>query len=483
MFFLALCCVCPESWADPDQYKLPPAVVLPDHNQSPALTLDAVTAAALLSFPGLVAAEQRQAAAEGEQLAAEGGFDTTLKLQSRWSVAGLYENRNYDVTVEQPTGLWGATFFGGWRRGTGNYPVYEGKSATANDGEFRAGVNLPLWRNGPIDRRRATLAQAELGRLIAGHDYDAALLELRRVVAQRYWDWVFAGRRRAVAQELLTIAERRNSGLQERIAAGDAAAIEGTDNQRTIFERRERLIAADRMLEQAAIQLSLYWRTPDGEPQLPRPEQLPDRFPEPDLPQVADLTAAIEEARQRRPELQRLERQRRQTEIERDWARNQQAPGVDLSLMGAQDLGSSPSKLVNRDEMYVGVTIDLPLQRRVAQGRAQTAAANLIRLAADARLASERIAAEVRDAWSAVRAAYQRIGVARQQWEAARQLAEGERARLDLGDSTVLVVDLRELANGDAAIAEAEALNAFFKATADYRAALGLGIGESAASR
>ncbi|MGZ8219894.1 TolC family protein [Methylomagnum sp.] len=483
VFLLALCGFCTESWADPSKYKLPPEAALAVQNHTSALTLEAVTHAALLSFPGLVAAEQRQAAAEGEQLAAEGGFDTTLKLQSRWSVAGLYENRNYDVIIEQPTGLWGSTFFGGWRRGTGNYPTYEGKSATANDGEFRAGVNVPLWRNGPIDRRRASLAQAELGKLIAGHDYDAALLDLRRVVAQRYWDWVFAGRRRAVARELLTISERRNSGLQERIAAGDAPVIEGTDNQRTIFERRERVIAAERMLEQTAIQLSLYWRTPEGEPQLPRPEQLPDGFPEPVLPELADEKSAIEEARQRRPELQRLERQRKQTEIERDWARNQQAPGVDLSLMGAQDLGASSSKLVNRDEMYVGLNIDLPLQRRVAQGRTQTAEANLIRLTADTRLASDRITAEVRDALSALRAAYSRIGVARQQREAARQLAEGERARLDLGDSTVLVVDLRELANGDAAIAEAEALNAFFRAMADYRAALGMGVGESVASR
>ncbi|WP_054760689.1 hypothetical protein [Methylomonas koyamae] len=99
------------------------------------MALAEVLDAALRAFPGLLAAEQRKQVAEGELQTAEGGFDTLLKSQNRWSVAGIYENRNYDVVIEQPTSLWGATFFGGWRRGTGQYPLYEGKSQTADDGE------------------------------------------------------------------------------------------------------------------------------------------------------------------------------------------------------------------------------------------------------------------------------------------------------------------------------------------------------------
>jgi outer membrane protein TolC len=421
----------------------------------------------------LAAAEQRKEAAAGERLAAEGGFDTLLKMNSRWSVAGLYENRHYDVSIEQPTGFWGTTFFGGWRRGTGEYPVYEGKSLTAGGGELRGGVNVPLWRNGPIDRRRAQLAQAELGQFIASHDYEAAILELQRVVAQRYWDWVLAGRRAAVARELVAVAERRDQGIRDRIASGDLPAIEATDNQRAILERRERVVAAERVLEQTGILLSLYWRDANSEPQLPKPEQLPGGFPEPSQPVLADIAATIDEARHRRPELKRLEQQREQAEIERDLQQNQQAPGVDVSLVGAQDLGAGNPKLVNREELYAGVSIDLPLQRRVARGRTQTAEANLERLAADFRLTSDRIAADVKDAISAVKAAHRRVGIARQQRAAAQQLEEGERARFDLGDSSLLFVNLRELANGDAALAEAEALNAFHKATADYRFAIG----------
>ena len=164
-------------------------------NKGSILTLDMVVNAAKKSFPGLLATEQRKQVAAGELTAAEGGFDTLLKSQNRWSIAGLYENQNNEVSLEQPTQFWGATFFGGWRRGVGDYPGYEGKSQTTDSGEARIGVNVPLWRNREIDRRRASLQQAELGQLIAGHEYEQALIEATRIASYRYWDWVLAGQR------------------------------------------------------------------------------------------------------------------------------------------------------------------------------------------------------------------------------------------------------------------------------------------------
>ncbi|MFM8445635.1 MAG: TolC family protein, partial [Methylococcus sp.] len=320
------------------------------------------------------------------------------------------------------------------------------------------------------------LAQAELTQLIAHHEYDAQLLELQRVASQRYWNWVLAGRRLAAARDLLRIAETRDAGLRMRIASGDLPPIDATDNQRAILERRERVVAAERLLEQAAIQLSLYLRSPDGEPQLPQPEDLPESFPEPRLPERLELRAAIDEALGRRPELKRLEQQRKNAEIDRDLARNQRQPGVDLSLSGAQDLGINPETKyyqINRTEMYLGVSVDLPVQQRVASGRIMSAEANLERIAADTKLAGDRVAADVKDALSALNAALKRVGIARQHRETAVQMEEGERTRYELGDSNLMFVNQRELASGDAAILTAEALNSFFKSLADYRFALG----------
>ena len=436
-----------------------------------SLTLDDVLTAALRAFPGLLAAEQRKQAAAGEYQTAEGGFDTTLKLLNRWSVMGIYENQNYDVNLEQPTAFGGTTFFGGWRRGTGDYPVYEGKSITADDGEVRIGVNIPLWRNREIDKRRASLQQAELGQLIASHEYDQALLEIRRLATHRYWDWVLAGQRLRITERLLAIAEHRNEGILERVKAGDIPEFEALDNQRAIIERRERKIAAQRMLEQSAIQLSLYLRGTDGQPLLPDPEQLPDGFPEQEPAVRTDFDEVVQTAKAQRPELKKISAQSQQTEIERKLQENQRAPGVDLSLSSAQDIGPGKDKL-NRNEFYVGVNVDIPLQQRVAGGRAQVASANLQRLKWERHLLEDRVAAEVKDVLSALTAARKRLALSKDQQKAALQLEEGEQTRFELGESTLLVVNLREMANGDAALSAAQAASTLFKAHADYQAVL-----------
>jgi outer membrane protein TolC len=452
-----------------------PGMASAESNAPPVqpLALNEVLDAALRAFPGLLSVEQRKQVSEGELQTAQGGFDTLLKSQNRWSIVGLYENNNYDVVIEQPTSFLGATFFGGWRRGTGDYPVYDGKSLTASDGEARVGVNVPLWRNRDIDRRRASLQQAELGKLIANHEYDQALLEVRRQASHRYWDWVLAGVRVRTVQQLLQVAEQRNDGILQRVAAGDIPEFEALDNQRAIIERRERLVAAQRLLEQTAIQLSLYWRDVEGQPQLPTPELLPNDFPNP-LPKIqANVDDAIATAISQRPELKRLALQSQQTETELALQENQQNPAVDFQVMGAKDIGYGKDKL-NRDELYLGLNVDIPLQQRVAGGRAQVASANLQRLKWDRMGAENRVEAEVKDVLSALDAAQKRVTLSRQQHQAALQLEDGERTRFELGETTLLFVNLREIATGDALLQAADAASSLFKAQADYQATLAI---------
>ncbi|MEY4684702.1 MAG: hypothetical protein RLZ25_1161 [Pseudomonadota bacterium] len=470
VLMLSLCLT--ETFADSD-VRTPHARPQHEKDATPRpqgyLRLEQVIQSALESFPAVLAASKRREMATGEKLAAEGGFDTIIKMYSRSSLAGQYQNENVDIGFEQPTEYWGATFFGGYRRGVGKYPVYEGKSETATDGEVRAGVLIPLWRNRDIDRRRANLAQADLNQLIAGHEYDQQLLELERQATYRYWDWVLAGRRVGVARQLLDVAKARNQGLRERIQLGDLPAIDATENQRAVVEREERLVAAERALEQAAIQLSLFLRTPEGETLLPSTEDLPQGFPKAKDHHHRPLEELTEDALLKRPEIKRIETQIRHAQVESQLVQNQRLPSVDLTISGAQDFGISQSNLVNRSEFYAGVIIDMPVQQRVAEGKGIAADANISRLMADRQLAEDRIRNEIRDSVSAIKAAFKRIGLAHQQRSLAHQLEEGEKTKYGLGESNLMLVNLRELASGDASMTYADALNSYHRALADFR--------------
>lgn len=243
-----------------------------------------------------------------------------------------------------------------------------------------------------------------------------------------------------------------------------------TDNLRAILQRRSALVIAERYVQGAGIELSLFFRDAAGDPLQPGGDRMLDSFPEPVLlapeQEVLDLAAAMTA----RPEIQSLLIKRRQQGVEARLAKNQMQPQMDLYFNYSRDVGVG--RLSRRgNEIEGGLWFELPAQRRKATGKQTQVAAKLTMIDAELRFARDRVLLDVRDAASAVRAAYQVAGVVREELKASRVLEEAERARFDLGDSTQFFVNQRELATADAAFREIKALGDYHKARADYAAA------------
>ena len=102
-------------------------------------------------------------------------------------------------------------------------------------------------------------------------------------------------------------------------------------------------------------------------------------------------------------------------------------------------------------------------------------AAAMARADWQARFARDRIAADVRDAASALEAARQRVEIARQELTLATQVAAQERERFQLGEGTLLFVNLREQAATEAEIRVVDALLDGQRALAAWRFATGQG--------
>ena len=282
-----------------------------------SLSLQEVLSSVTSAYPLLAAADQRRIVAAAELQTAQGSFDTSWKTRASSLAPSYYQHYTVDSIIEQPTTIWGSTVFGGYRWGRGDVPSYYGNLQTARGGEVRAGVPIPLLRNGSTDRRRAAIEQAKLGQKLAEGEIDLVRIEVRRGATYRYWDWVLAGRRRTIANELLAIAQARDEAVHRRSEVGDVATIDKVDNERAIAERTERVIAADRALEQSAIALSLFLRDAEGRLVRPTPERLPKQLPEPQAVTEALMANQVERAMAARPELVRLSAQRKQQEVER----------------------------------------------------------------------------------------------------------------------------------------------------------------------
>jgi outer membrane protein TolC len=106
----------------------------------------------------------------------------------------------------------------------------------------------------------------------------------------------------------------------------------------------------------------------------------------------------------------------------------------------------------------LGVTFSMPPWLRKARGKLAATAAKLRVLEQKRAYARDKAVADVRDAFSMLQAARERVELARGAAEAALEVAEGERERFGLGATTVLFVNLREQAAADAEVAVIDAL-------------------------
>ncbi|MBX9766591.1 MAG: TolC family protein, partial [Bdellovibrionales bacterium] len=295
-------------------------------------------------------------------------------------------------------------------------------------------------------------------------------IEVSRQVQRRYWDWFFLGKRYHILKSLLEIAIRRDSFLIKRVQAGDLPLIEQTDNQRAIAQRRVQVVQARRNFEKAALELSLYFRDQSGTPLIPGEDRLPSAAPP--LPSLdLEPKKSVDLAILNRPELGDFEYQVREARADLRLAMNELLPSLDLGADFEKSLGGNLSSAFPENEIRVKMKLELPLLFRVGRGRRQTTQSRLDILTVRQKYLQNQIEVQVRDALIAVTAALENIENAKDEVRLASQVEEGERRRFEAGESSFILVNLREIATADAAIREIDALHNYFNSHVDYRAA------------
>lgn len=450
------------------------------------LTLDEVLGSVAANFPLLLAVEQEREIATGRRVSAEGAFDLVFR-GSGTNQAGSFDNRRLDFAVEQPTPYSGLSTFAGYRLGLGDFPIYNGGQKTADGGEFRAGFQLPLLRDGAIDRRRATLRQAQIAERLADPVIRRNQLDYSRAAARAYWTWVAAGQRYRIQTELLKLAKDRQKFLDVRVAvAKNQSQIDATENQRSIYDRQELLRAAELALQQAAFDLSVYICDPDGNPVLPAADRLPPDFLDLDPPAVnaANVANDVRLAMDQRPEIVRLKLLRERLAVDLKLAQNQFLPAVNVGGAVTQDVGTG-KKTFTGDGPFASdssgvnlfLNVELPVQRRDARGRAREATAAMAQLLYQERNQQNLIRAEIQDALARMDQTRQRLAFARKELAAARLVVKQGTALVTNALQDVLFLNIREFNAAAAQTKVATLLADYYRAYADYLVALGANAG------
>lgn len=437
-----------------------------------SISLRTVVSSVVTRYPPYLSSLLERDLASGRLQSAMGAFDTNIAAKVGGRLQGFYESTVMQGVLEQPLAT-GDTIYGGYRVSDGFLPDYY-KDRTQDDGEFVFGGSFPLLQNRGFDKRRAGVRKAEIDLQLAEPKILAARIEYVRRATAAYFKWTAAGRKVTVAQELLKLATDREDGLQRAVDREFLAPIVLTDNNRLIAKRRIYIAQAERGFQAAGLKLSLYLRDADDRPIVPSFDNLPE--PTTELPgNHGSLDQDLALAARQRPDLRELTLKIEKADTERRLADNQVLPELNLVVEAASSLSDGPYKDREDFELFVGGELKVPFQRRGAKGRLQQAEAMLSRLMIKRRFARDRIVNDILDAHSAMDAVARQLEQNKLNVTASEVLVAAEQRKMDLGQSELLRVQLREAQLADARMMAIEALLGYREAYANYRAALGFG--------
>lgn len=456
----------------------------PTQGIAPYLTPGEVLDASARHFPAILESFAARRAARGDVLAAQGAFDLVFDADGFSRTTGFWDGTQINGTVKQRIAPMGASLYGGYRLSDGRFPIYEDEYFTNSGGEAKVGILFSLLRDRSIDARRFKITDMELALRQAEFEVLLTKVGVQHKALRAYWRWVWSGTQRKVYQELLALAENRQSGLETQVRSGAVARIFLTENQQNISRRQRFVAEADREYLSAANALSLYWRDETGSPVTPRAEDLPPIdyllavAGDLSLPATRDLASIVGQ----RPELKILstaiERARQKVTL----SENEKLPRLDLTAELSRDFGNVAQGGVSRDstDTIIGLRFTAPLQRRDAAGQIRRARAELEAAEQRRRQAEDEIAINLQNVMISLSAAKALMIIAGTEFDQSLTMQDAERERFRSGASDFFLVNLREETAADARIRYYDAAIEALMADADYDAVTldlpGLGI-------
>lgn len=413
---------------------------------APVLQLDDLLANSARQSPQIIEALARTRAADAKRLTAEGAFDTVFSAEGGSRLVGYYGGTYADAKLARPLENWGGQIYGGYRASSGRFPIYEDKNYTNEFGEIRAGAVFSLLRDRMIDDRRFGRVTADADRAVADAERQMVAIGVQRKALDAYLNWVASGERLKVYRHLLDLAQERQRGLDRAYRAGLRPRIVLTENDQMVLRRQAMVVQSEQAMAAAANALSLYWRDSEGNPTIPRREQLPASLPDP-------VVTAIPHDLQR-PDLLVADLKTRLVQDRLVLDRNALLPRLDLNMEVARDIGDIGPGGASRsgNDVRFGIKFSVPLEQRTARGKLMQTQAELDANQTRARWLDEQIRAEVDGIAIAFDAATQLIALSQQEKQRADTMAVAERRRFEMGASDLFLVNTREEAAASVAL-------------------------------
>jgi outer membrane protein len=224
-------------------------------------------------------------------------------------------------------------------KGGGNYTVQFANTHTNTSNSFSlinpfysSNLSLtyaqPLWRNFSIDNNRRQIRIQKKRLAQSDADFRLRTISVITQTQQAYWELVFALRDQQNQLDNLNLTRENLKNVEAQIAAGAKAPLERAEVQTELATREAALLLAIQGVSTAENNLkNLIFKDPNS-PEWTA-QVTPTDSPKYDTTPV-NLDDALKEARENRPELQRLKLQQDINAIDLKYYKNQTRPQIDI---------------------------------------------------------------------------------------------------------------------------------------------------------
>ncbi|MDX5482614.1 MAG: TolC family protein [Hymenobacteraceae bacterium] len=321
---------------------------------------------------------------------------------------------------------------------------------TPAKGLSSVGISVPLGQGLFIDERRATIRQARLLQDIAEADRVKLINKLLLQATKDYWDWLLFYRQVQLYQESVELASFRLNAVRSRVQEGDLAAIDTVEALTEVQTRQVLLQEALLGYENSRLMVATHLWAEDEVPLELQESTVPALTGSEivSLPQ-GELQQLLENAKANHPDLRKLSLKGQQLEIEQRLAADKLKPKLNAEYNLLQGDFYIDQEALDRQFMgenyKLGLSFSLPLFLRQERGKLQLAKAkqqaNNLEFTQTAREVENNLLAAYNE-WLALE---EQIRLQQRMVENANTLRNGEVIRFQNGESSLFLVNSREM--------------------------------------
>jgi len=400
---------------------------------------------------------------------ARGGWDSMIYADyDRKSYDGVNYYSYFENSIKIPT-WYGVQVKAGYDYVYGNRVNSESK--LPNDGLGYLGISVPLGKNLLMDKQRAALQQAKIFQEASVQQRVILLNDVLFDALKTYYEWAYSYNELQVFSEAVKVAELRNEATVKSAFFGDRSAIDTVESltqlQTRQYQRNEALLKWLTM----SFELTNFLWTNDNSPRpvdtaiVPPPLSSDYLLLSVDLNKLQDLETQV---RTTHPELLNYRFKLNQLNIERKLKLENLKPTLNASynLISERFNFQSSAGLLFTNNYKFGVNFAMPISFAQGRGELKLTKLKIQNTQLDLDYKTQQLINKLRTYYNELIILQQQTRLYEQQIDALKKLFDGETNRFVNGESSLFLVNAREIAYLSALVKLRELQTKYYKTEA-----------------